>query len=79
MGKENFKNEIKIKKAIAKIKIIKEQIEFIKKQIEDLLGNNKKGNYYRILSINNIINNRNYCLFDDNENNSICDKETFRK
>ena len=77
--KENFKNEIKLKKEIAKIKIIKDQIEFLNKQMEDLLANNKKGKYYRILSINNIINNRNYCLFDDNENNSICDKETFRK
>ena len=77
--KENFKNEIKLKKTLAKIKIIKDQIEYLKKQMENLLANNKKGKYYRILSINNIINNRNYCLFDDIENNSICDKDTFRK
>ena len=77
--KEYFKNEIQLKKTIAKIKIIKDQIEYLNKQMENLLANNKKGKYYRILSINNIINNRNYCLFDDIENNSICDKDTFRK
>ena len=77
--KEYFKNEMQLKKTIAKIKIIKDQIEYLNKQMENLLANNKKGKYYRILSINNIINNRNYCLFDDIENNSICDKDTFRK
>ena len=68
-----------LKKSLIKIEIIKEEIACLKKQIDDLLANNKKGQYFRKLSINNIINNRNYCIFENNENNSIYDKETFRK
>ena len=68
-----------LKKEIVKIKVIKEEIDFIKKQIDDLLANNKRVQYLRIFSINNIINNRNYYIFDHNDNNSIYDKETFRK
>ena len=64
---------------LIKIKVIKEKIICINKQIGDLLANSKKGHFLRTFSINNIINNRNYCLFEDNENNSIYDKETFKK
>ena len=61
---------------LMKIKIINDKIDLFKKQIKDF--SQKKGQYYRILSINNIINNRNYCIIE-NENNSIYDMETFRK
>jgi len=69
-------HEKKLKEALMKIKIINDKIDIIKKQIEDF--NQKNGKYYRILSINNIINNRNYCIFE-NEHNNIYDIETFRK
>ena len=73
--KYNSTNE-NLKKTLMKIKIINDKIDLIKKQIKDF--SQKNGQYYRILSINNIINNRNYCIFE-NENNNICDMETFRK
>ena len=69
-------NEKKLNQALMKIKIIKDKMDIIKKQIEDF--NQKNGKYYRILSINNIINNKNYCIFE-NEHNNIYDIETFRK
>ena len=70
-------NEKKLNQALMKIKIINDKMDLIKKQIEDFTQ--KQGKYYRILSINNIINNKNYCIFDKNENNIIYDMETFRK
>ena len=60
-----------------KIKIMNDKIDLIKKQIKDF--SEKNGQYYRILSINNIINNKKYCIFDKNNNNNIYDMETFRK
>ena len=82
--KRNFEekksaDDLNLQMTLIKIKVIKEKIIYINKQIGDLLANSKKGHYLRTFSINNIINNRNYCLFEDNENNSIYDKETFRK
>ena len=63
-----------------KIKIIKEKINYLKIQIDDFsIYYNKKEKYSRFLSINNIINNRNYCQFEKNENNSIYNKDTFKK
>ena len=81
--KKNLEKELNINKnnlnqALIKIKIIKDKIEFLQKQKDDLSTNNKKGKLFRLISINNIINNRNYCLIDNNDN-SIYDKETFRK
>ena len=70
-------NEQNLKQALMKIKIINDKMNLIKKQIEDFTQ--KKGKYYRILSINNIINNRNYCIFNKNENNNMYDMETFKK
>ena len=79
LDEEYNKSKSNLIHALMKIKIIKDKIEYIKKQIEDLSANNKKDKFSRILSINNIINNRNYCLINNNDNNSIYDKETFRK
>jgi hypothetical protein len=76
--KEINDNKNNLTQALMKIKIIKEKIEFLKEQKEELSTNNKKGKLFRLLSINNIINNRNYCLIDNN-NSNIYDKDTFRK
>ena len=74
------KTQKDLNQALMKIKIIKEKINYLKKQIDDLSINyNKKEKYSRFLSINNIINNRNYCQFEKNENNSIYNKDTFKK
>ena len=78
LEKELNKNKNNLSQALIKIKIIKEKVEYLKKQIEDLSTNNKKGQLFRLISINNIINNRNYCLIDINDN-SIYDQDTFRK
>ena len=80
LEEENIKKENNLKHAYTKIKIIKDQIDVIKKQIEDFEQNKDKGEYYRVFSINNIINNRNYYLYNiNNENNNISDLETLRK
>ena len=76
----NNKTQKDLNQALMKIKIIKEKINYLKKQIDDFSINyNKKEKYSRFLSINNIINNRNYCQFEKNENNSIYNKDTFKK
>jgi len=65
---EKIKNNITtLNQNLIKIKIIKSQIELIKEQIEDFSKNKINGKYYRIFSINNIINNRNYCFNNCNE------------
>ena len=65
---------------LIKIKIIKSQIDIIKDQIEDFSNNKKNGKYYRIFSINNIINNRIYGSNNNNEdNNFLYDMDTLRK
>ena len=77
---ENLKKEDNLKHALMKITIIKDQIDVIKKQIEDFKLNKNKGDYFRMYSISNIINNRNYYLYNiNNANNNISDLETFRK
>ena len=77
---DNINKEDNLKHACMKIKIIKDQIDFIKKQIEDFEKNKENGEYYKIYSINNIINNRNYYLYNIiNANNNMSDLETFRK
>jgi hypothetical protein len=77
---DNINKEDNLKHAYMKIKIIKDQIDFIKKQIEDFNKNKENGEYYKIYSINNIINNRNYYLYNINSaNNKISDLETYRK
>ena len=74
------KTQKDLNQALMKIKIIKEKINYLKKQIDDFSINyNKKEKYSSFLSINNIINNRNYCQFEKNENNSIYNKDTFKK
>jgi mediator of RNA polymerase II transcription subunit 21 len=78
--KKNLEKELNINinnlnQALIKIKIIKDKIDFLQRQKDDLSTNNKRGQLSRLISINNIINNRNYCLIDNNDN-SIYDKET---
>ena len=77
---ENIKKEDNLKHALMKIKIINDQIEVIKKQIEDFQTNKENGEYFRMYSICNIVNNKNYYLYSiNNANNNISDLETFRK
>ena len=78
---EKNKNSITtLNQILIKIKIIKSQIDIIKDQIEDFSNNKKNGKYYRIFPINNIINNRNYCSNNNNEdNNFLYDMDTLRK
>ena len=78
---EKNKNSITtLNQILIKIKIIKSQIDIIKDQIEDFSNNKKNGKYYRIFSINNIINNRNYGSNNNNEdNNFLYDMDTLRK
>ena len=77
---ENIKKENNLKHALMKIKIINDQIEVIKKQIEDFKTNRENGEYFRIYSICNIINNKNCYLHNiNNVNNNISDLETFKK
>jgi hypothetical protein len=59
-------NDISLKQVLIKIKIIKEQIETLKKQMEDFSKNKEKSYYYRLYSINNLINNRRFCTNIDN-------------
>ena len=78
---EKNKNSITtLNQILIKIKIIKSQIDIIKDQIEDFSNNKKNGKYYRIFSINNIINNRNYGSNNNNEDNYfLYDMDTLRK
>ena len=61
-------NDISLKQILIKIKIIRDQIETLKKQMEDFSKNKENSKYYRLYSINNIINNRKNC---NNSNNNI--------
>ena len=80
LKEENLKKENNIKHALTKIEIINDQINFIKKQIDDFKQNKENGKYFNTFSINNIINNRNYYLYNINSaNNNISDLETCRK
>ena len=80
LEEENLKKENNIKHALTKIEIINDQINFIKKQIDDFKLNKENGEYFNTFSINNIINNRNYYLYNINSsNNKISDLETYRK
>ena len=77
---KNENNLTALNQILIKIKIIKGQIELIKAQIGDFTNNKLNGKYYRTFSINNIINNRNYCFNNNNEDNNILyDMETLRK
>ena len=76
---ENLTKEDNLKHACMKIKIIKDQIDEIKKQIEEFNINKENADYSRMFSICNIINNRNYYLYNINNANNISDLETFRK
>ena len=77
---ENIKKEDNLKHALMKIKIINDQIEVIQKQIEDFQINKENGEYFRMYSICNIINNKYYYLYNINSaNNNLSDLETFRK
>jgi len=67
LKEENLKKETNIKHALTKIEIINDQINFIKKQIDDFKQNKENGKYFNTFSINNIINNRNYYLYNINE------------
>ena len=78
--KENNKVKSKIKRELMKIKIIGEEIQFLRKQMGDFSSKKKNGKYYGLFSINNMINNNNYCIMNNNkENNAIYDLETYRK
>ena len=80
LEEENIKKENNIKHALTKIEIINDQINFIKKQMDDFKLNKENGEYFNTFSINNIINNRNYYLYNINSaNNKISDLETYRK
>ena len=80
LEEENLKKENNIKHALTKIEIINDQINFIKNQIDDFKLNKENGEYFNTFSINNIINNRNYYLYNINSaNNKISDLETYRK
>ncbi len=76
---DNNKKEDNLKHANMKIKIIKDQIDVIKKQIEEFKSNNDNVDYSRMFSICNIVNNRNYYLYNINNENNVSDLETFRK
>ena len=76
---ENLKKEDNIKHADMKIKIIRDQIDYIKNQMEDFKLNKEFGQYYRMFSISNIINNKNYYLYNINNSNNISDIETVLK
>jgi hypothetical protein len=81
---ENVKKEQNLKHACTKIKIIQDQINVLKKQIEEFTKYKKKGinsinkEYSKIYSIYNIINNKNYYLTNINVNDTS-DLNTLRK
>ena len=81
---ENVKKEQNLKHACTKIKIIQDQINVLKKQIEEFTKYKKNGinsinkEYSKIYSIYNIINNKNYYLTNINVNDTS-DLNTLRK
>ena len=76
---KNIKNKNNLNQVLIKIKIIREQINLIKKQMEDFSLNKNNGKYFRVFSINNIFNNQNYCVYNKNANNIIYNTETITK
>ena len=73
---ENIKKRQNLKHANTKIKIIKDQIAVLQKQINEFKKikeknniNNLEGNYCKMISICNIINNRNFYLSNVNDDN----------
>lgn len=72
---EKLNNNDKImKQVLIKITIIKEQIQTLKNQMEDFSNYKENSKYYRLYSINNIINNRKY--YKNNDNNIMYNIET---
>ena len=67
-------NDKSLKQVLIKIKIIKEQIEILKNQMEDFSKNKENSKYYRLYSINNIINNRK--LYNNSNNNILHSVDT---
>ena len=59
-------NDKSLKQILIKIKIIREEIETLKIQMEDFSKNKENSKYYRLYSINNIINNKKFCNNSDN-------------
>ena len=80
---ENILKEENLKHACTKVKIIKEQIEVIKKQIAEFKNKSKKNkendNKYVSFSIYNIINNRNFYLCNINNDDNIANVDTLGK
>ena len=80
---ENILKEENLKHACTKVKIIKEQIEVIKKQIAQFKNKSKKNkendNKYVSFSIYNIINNRNFYLCNINNDDNIANVDTLGK
>lgn len=81
---ENVKKEQNLNHACTKIKIIQDQINVLKNQIEEFTKYKKNGinninkEYSKIYSIYNIINNKNYYLTNINVNDTS-DMNTLRK
>jgi len=81
---ENVKKEQNLKHACTKIRIIQDQINVLKNQIEEFtkykkIGiNNVNKEYNKMYSIYNIINIKNYCLSNINVNDTS-DLNTLRK
>ena len=82
---EKIKKEQNLKHACTKIKIINDQIKVINEQIEEFenykinhnINNNKV--FSSIYSIYNIINTRNFYLYNTKDNNNISNVDTIRK
>ena len=81
---ENVKKEQNLKHACTKIRIIQDQINGLKNQIEEFTKYKKNGinnvnkEYNKMYSIYNIINIKNYCLSNINVNDTS-DLNTLRK
>ena len=81
---ENIKKEQNLKHACTKIRIIQDQINVLKNQIEEFTKYKKNGinnvnkEYNKMYSIYNIINIKNYCLSNINVNDTS-DLNTLRK
>jgi len=81
---ENVKKEQNLKHACTKIRIIQDQINVLKNQIEEFTKYKKNGinnvnkEYNKMYSIYNIINIKNYCLSNINVNDTS-DLNTLRK
>ena len=82
---EKIKKEQNLKHACTKIKIINDQIKVINEQIKEFenyknnhnINNNKV--FSSIYSIYNIINTRNFYLYNTKDNNNISNVDTIRK